>query len=198
MDDNVLVSWESLDEKKQDIVKKYNPNRRPPKLSDKVAGAIMNALRDGNTIGVAASAGGVSRRTLYYWLERGDKARDLISAGEEDQLNPWDEMYIIFLEAIEEAQAAIQQELMQRINAAGVKSWQANAWILERRWPDDYSLRQKVEHEVKGDRQIEVTFKIQSNAPMLNGETDEPLKIESIEDAEFELLPEGDESDDDD
>jgi len=38
--------------------------------------------------------------------------------------------------------------LVAGIRVAGKTDWRANAWLLERRWPDDYARREKVEMDV--------------------------------------------------
>ncbi len=46
---------------------------RPSRLSKRVAGAIVESVRRGNYLSVAAGAAGVCRQTVYNWLARGQE-----------------------------------------------------------------------------------------------------------------------------
>lgn len=50
---------------------------RPTKLTATVQNKIVKALRMGNYAEVAAAYAGVSERTFYGWLERGERAKEL-------------------------------------------------------------------------------------------------------------------------
>jgi hypothetical protein len=80
-------------------------------------------------------------------LQRGREIRDGREADPDFSINEFDDDYIWFLESVEDAEAEIQTFLMARIYDAGEKRWQANAWLLERRWPEEYSLRTTVQHK---------------------------------------------------
>jgi hypothetical protein len=50
-----------------------------------------------------------------------------------------------FAEAVKAAEADSQQELLKKIWTASDQQWQAAAWMLERRWPQDFARRQALE-----------------------------------------------------
>jgi hypothetical protein len=105
---------------------------------------VITAIRKGNTTTMAAQAGGISRRTLYDWIDKGLAARDAVDTG--IQLTPNDQEYLWFIGMYEQAQLERKQTLLDRIEEAGSDAgkWQANAWLLERLYPDEFSLKRSV------------------------------------------------------
>lgn len=51
-----------------------------------------------------------------------------------------------FSEAIKRAEMVCKQRNIARIQNASKKSWQAAAWWLERKYPQEFAMRQKLEH----------------------------------------------------
>lgn len=99
----------------------------PTKLDDIVAQRIVAAVELGAPFYMAAAAGGVSRSTLKAWKQR---ARE----GEEP--------YAAFLARLQKAEAAGAVEVLRVIETAAKSgTWQAAAWILERRYPKQFALR---------------------------------------------------------
>jgi transposase len=98
---------------------------RPTKRTPETEEAIFACLKEGMTKKAAAAAGGITYMTLRQW--------------EKD--------FPEFSDALQNAEAAGQQALLRRIwAAAGTPDrWQAAAWILERRWPQDFARRQALE-----------------------------------------------------
>ncbi len=46
---------------------------RPTKLTPRIHTVVVESIRLGNYMDVAARAAGVSRQTLYVWIEKGHK-----------------------------------------------------------------------------------------------------------------------------
>jgi hypothetical protein len=85
---------------------------------------LESLVRAGTTIDVAAAAVGVNRATLYRWLKAGEKARKGTHTRE-------------LRDRVERARADSESLLVARIGQAASKgSWQAAAWLLERRFPE--------------------------------------------------------------
>jgi transposase len=93
------------------------PSKRTPESEER----ILDALRDGQTKSAAAAHGGISESTLYAW------AADFPE----------------FSEALEKAENTGKYKLISEIRAD--KSWQAKAWLTERRWPKEFGRREHVE-----------------------------------------------------
>ena len=104
---------------------------RPTKLTPKLQERIAGFVRAGAYVETAAAAAGVSKVTLYAWLKRG--------AADEGP-------FAAFAEAIEEAQALAEMRDLALIGKAAETEWTAAAWRLERKFPDRYGRRTRLEH----------------------------------------------------
>jgi transposase len=118
---------------------------RPTLLDDDRLEAITNALRNGAYIDHAAQAAGIGTSTYHAWMERGRTERDRRRAG----LAPDDNetKYLEFLESVERAQSEAAVDLLGEIaNHARNGTWQAAAWILERKFPRQWGRFDRTEH----------------------------------------------------
>lgn len=118
---------------------------RPTSLTPEVQDAIVASIQDGNYRTTAAQSAGVCERSLYNWLERGEKG---------------EEPYAEFMQAMKRAEASAESNLLDQIRHAqpavtgegghGADLWQAKAWIMERRWPKRWAqrVRQQVTEEI--------------------------------------------------
>lgn len=104
---------------------------RPTKLTPKLQEQIVSYLRAGAYVETAAAAAGIAKDTLYAWLRRG-------AAGEEP--------FARFAAAVEEAQAKSELRDLAIIGKAAETEWTAAAWRLERKYPDRYGRRARIEH----------------------------------------------------
>jgi hypothetical protein len=76
---------------------------------------------------MAAAAGGISKQTLKNWRHRA-------AAGEEP--------FLSFFARLEKAEACGAVAALSCIQEAAAKgTWQAAAWMLERRYPKQFALR---------------------------------------------------------
>ena len=118
---------------------KRKPRKRQPTRTQKaIKEEIIENLKTGMTIEASAVLAGVCRTTYYNYRDRDPKF-----AEEADQASRWAEA--ICLERIKQA-------AMDRMD------WKAWAWILEKRFPDDYGKRQElqVKTETSSDGTAEV------------------------------------------
>ena len=106
---------------------------RPTKFTSERCADIISAISRRAPYQLAAEANGISERTLFYWLEEG--VRDL-------EANI-DSEYAAFLQAIKRAE---MQKVMEHTDmiAAKPERWQADAWLLERRWPKHFGANAQV------------------------------------------------------
>ena len=104
-----------------------------PKLDPVVTHRIVDLIRAGNYLEVAASATGIHRTTLHRWMRhgRGQKRG----------------RYKKFLNAVEKAQAEAESRDVALIAKAAGDDWRAAAWRLERRSPKKYGPRVQVSIE---------------------------------------------------
>lgn len=115
------------------MTKKQTENRvvqnvgRPTKFTPERCEAIIDAIRNRIPYEYAAEANGICEETLYEWLR----------IAKADRLAGIESDYTIFSEAIKKAEMARMLEHTEII-ASRPERWQADAWILERRWPKHY------------------------------------------------------------
>ena len=120
---------------------------RPTKLTPKLTREVADLVRAGNYLETAAAAVGVSRSTLNKWIRDGRRIRDDLDRGPRDPkgLTAAEGRVAQFSAAIGKARALSEAEALDRIAEAGrAGSWQADAWRLERKYPDRYGRRVQV------------------------------------------------------
>ena len=106
---------------------------RPSKRTPELQAAIERALEIGNTRTAAALGAGIDRGTFAAWCRR----------------------YPAFLRAVEKAEAVGQQRLVGQVALAARTTWQAAAWMLERRDPENWGRRERLEVAVEARREAE-------------------------------------------
>lgn len=84
-----------------------------------VSAVVLNYVRNGLPIAQACLAAGVSTRTFREWK----KVSPPLSA------------------ALKKAESEFELKHIQNINVHASESWQASAWILERKFPERYAKR---------------------------------------------------------
>ncbi len=89
----------------------------------------------------------VSNAAYYSWIRISEKAVIKRDVGEE--LTKREELCIELEERTNQAKAKFQEECLRHIQTAAPKTWQAAAWLLERRNPKEFSLyaHNKIKHE---------------------------------------------------
>jgi transposase len=118
-------------------VKKAPGRRRPDFMKPEVRKAILDAVSIGCTFHHAAARAKVTKQTFREWRRRGEAGA------------PGDEDYIKFVEELRYAEGEGVYAAMIRVRA-GKPGWQASAWMLERRYPQDYGRINRSELEVSG------------------------------------------------
>jgi len=101
---------------------------RPSKFTPERRASIIDAISHRIPYEMAAEAHGISVETLYDWLRTAKNHRD---QGIESD-------YTLFSEALKSTEMNKVKEHNEKI-ASNVDRWQADAWILERRWHKHYS-----------------------------------------------------------
>lgn len=101
---------------------------RKTKYTPETVNDVCSFIREGLTIRASCAMAGVSYNTFYRWLENKSE----------------------FSDAIEKAQSEFKRANIAAIRAAGVRkdksgalagSWQANAWLMERSFPEEYGMK---------------------------------------------------------
>lgn len=100
---------------------------RPSKFTPERCAAIVDAIAHRIPYEYAAEANGICEDTLYEWLK----------IGKHHRAEGIDSEYTIFSEAIKRAEMSRIREHSDIISARPER-WQADAWMLERRWHKHY------------------------------------------------------------
>jgi len=107
--------------------------RKPKNLTKERMEAIAALIvKDGLLAVRAAALCGVSERAHYEWMQKGK-----VDSDGENNLNS---IYAEYVLAIHQAEAHIQQSWMREIREHDGVRWQRLAWLLERRFRDEFSL----------------------------------------------------------
>lgn len=127
------------------------PVGRPSKFTPERRTAIIDAISHRIPYEMAAEANGISGSTLYEWLKTG---KDQIDQGIESD-------YTMFSESLKRAEMQKVREHTDMI-AAKPERWQADAWLLERRWHKHFGanaalneLNAKLDKLLDGDKKNE-------------------------------------------
>lgn len=117
------------------------PAGRPTKLTLTLIQQISRTVAAGNYIETAAAFAGVTKETLYKWLRRGARAKQ--------------GLHREFVDALEKALVQSEMRDVALITAAGRESWQAAAWRLERKFPERWGRKDRVDLRLTITRAVE-------------------------------------------
>lgn len=109
---------------------------RPSALTPALQRKIACMVRDGVSPEIAARAAGIAASTYYLWRAKGREEPDSIFGD--------------FSEAIENAIAECEARAVHVVVKAFPTSWQAAMTLMERRFPDRWGRRERIdvyEHE---------------------------------------------------
>ncbi len=109
-----------------------------PELQD----AVVKRIRAGNYIKVACLAVGIGVSTYFEWLKKGEEGR---------------QPYAEFTDTIKKAEAEAHVNYVAIVASHAPKQWQAAAWWLERRFPDKWGRRDKldIKGEIVADKKVD-------------------------------------------
>ncbi len=118
------------------------PKNVPALLKPELIDAICRNLELGMSNNIAAEAEGISRSTMFDWMNRGAKG-----------VKP----YAAFHERVTRARAKGAKTLTE-LALAGEKGSSQATWLLERRYREDYGSVQRLEHTGADGGPIASTF----------------------------------------
>jgi hypothetical protein len=122
---------------------------RRSKLRDRVIREkILMNVRAGTTFETAARVAGIGQSTLHLWRQKGCEASEKL--GKAVRLGPTDRLYLEFLEQVHEAEEMAIADRVGLMAIHAKNNWQAAAWFLERRRPEEFGRKDFVRQEVSG------------------------------------------------
>ena len=123
------------------------------KLTPKVRDAICDAIAAGNYVEIAASAGGVTKQSVYNWLQRGRDEVALIEDGHEPRKT--EAAYVDFLDAVTRAERQAEADAVRIWREQMPDDWRAAKEYLARRFGERWGDRQRVEMTGKDGGPVE-------------------------------------------
>jgi len=132
---------------------------RRSKLNTALIERMARLIGEGVPGETAAQACGIAPSTYYAYLKRGREARDKAT-----KPAAADRLYIEFAEAIDTNLAISEATLLGIVKQAAPKTWQAAAWMLERRWPAKYGRVTRPEPDTKTDDKAAIVKALKVNA----------------------------------
>lgn len=131
---------------------------RSKKTEERIEIILMN-LRQGMTREIACTQAGISSRTLYNWCEADAELADDVEA------------------AIDVSKAVLINEIKALGQAR--QDWRAAAWMLERRWPQEFGAKRDVDVTInKSDGSDVVVSMVAQAQEML---TEQAAKVDPTE-----------------
>ena len=127
--------------------------------SPEIVTQITALLKAGITISSACEIVGISRQTYYNWAEKHPE----------------------FAEKVKKAIAESELRAVKIILDAAKRDWKAAAWFLERRFPDRWGRRDKIEAEQKSHVTIKIIdARLWKKKSGKLEEAEEPEELEGI------------------
>jgi hypothetical protein len=111
---------------------------------------MLDALRAGNHVKASCGFAGVSYQAMYAWLARAREVRPPDGVYDRDDIPESELVYVDFLEAVQQAEAMSEVELVTLVRSAARTNWQAAVTMLSRRfphWRETTRLEVEVSHE---------------------------------------------------
>lgn len=121
-------------------------NGRRTKLTPEIIREISEHVRNGSFYKDAAILSGITTKTFHEWRNK----------GEADEKEGKTTLHSDFLHSLRQAEAIAKAEAIRYIQRSD--DWKARAWYLERKYSDEYSLKQKIEHSSDEEKPLRVTL----------------------------------------
>lgn len=117
--------------------------RKPTLLKPEVREVLLQAIKLGMNNTRACEYAMISYTSLKNWLAQ---AEIDVSLG----LTREKSIYVAFLLDLKKARAQMQYKHLQQIDVASFNTWQASAWLLERRFPEEFGVKNDI--NLSGDK----------------------------------------------
>lgn len=109
-------------------------------------------LAAGNYICVACEYVGITEATYFSWVNRATAELERV---EEDggEISEREEIFVDFLKSVTRARSSAEVQSVARLRKAGETDWKADAFFLERSFPDRWGRRSlNVDVTSKGEK----------------------------------------------
>lgn len=123
------------------------------KLNDRVVERLVEMYCLGASQGDACRYAGISPDALQQWIKAGRAQLAALAAMPPGEYETPDEAALVL--ALDRAQGEFARANLANIKTAAELQWQASAWLLERRFPEEYGRRDRVEVRHTIDEAVE-------------------------------------------
>ena len=111
---------------------------RPTKLTDETTNKICHYVAEGNYLDTACRLAGVDYSTMRRWIQKGEQ---------EGKGKCYE-----FAERLKTAEAQAEAKRVELILKAGkYDDWKANAWYLERKYPERWGKHDRLDANIKSE-----------------------------------------------
>ena len=114
---------------------------RRSKLTPEVQEKVVSAIRAGNYANVSAEYAGISERTFYRWLQRGQEAKS--------------GRYRQFWLSVKKAESESEVRAVAIVQKHMDSNWQAAMTYLERKHPDRWGRRDRLRVDINPREELE-------------------------------------------
>lgn len=136
---------------------KRKPMGRPTKLTPELQADLVRLIEAGNYVETAAGCCGVQPATVRDWVKRGVRGH---------------KTYRGFSTALKKAEARAEASGVVRIRAAAKNQWQADAWFLERKFPQRWGRKSRDEPSEAAPPTVNVYLPDNGRVPSDRGKED--------------------------
>jgi hypothetical protein len=120
------------------------------KLNKELIEKAHNLISEGHYAVVVCTYLGIAETSFYNWCRK----------GKEDFENGKNSIYVQFLQSINEAEAKAEMLHLQNIaKSANDGTWQASAWLLERKHKNRWSNKQEIQLSGDEEKPLKVNLK---------------------------------------
>lgn len=154
---------------------------RKTKLTTERKEVILQEIEAGATRELSAKLAGITEPTLYNWIKRGKEyepdetlesmtKKELLFRAKEqgikgaakmkkdqliEKIEEKEAIYFTFWQDLQRAEARAMKRHIDNIVRAGIEDWKASAWYLERRDPDNWAKRDRLQVDNQHSGSIE-------------------------------------------
>lgn len=127
---------------------------RPTKLNKEITDELVTYIKAGNYIETACALVGISKNTVYDWLKRGSRAiEESHKTGK--KIPKREQPYAEFSDAVKKAMAFSEAKDLMTISEHAKHDWKAAAWRLERKYPNRWGRKERLDATIEHSGKIE-------------------------------------------
>lgn len=129
------------------VKRKSNAGRKPALIIEQERESVLlDYIRIGVPVKKAVVAAGISEKSFYNWLARGQNERERLATVPNAKADITEGVFVQFLQRVEQARGeAIAKKVAVVAKSSVEGDWRAAAWWLERQLPEEFGRTDKVE-----------------------------------------------------